>query len=82
MFSFNEHMLHDLQKVRHQTLLQEAEKQRLIRSALNDALRPAPFYRRALCWLGRRLINLGQGLLRRSDALPDDLSASMFKLAE
>lgn len=82
MFSLNDQHFCQLQNLYHQDLIQEAEKEGLIRYALSSRVKHASFYKRTLCWLGHRLIAWGHNLLKRYEAMPSDLSASTLDLAK
>jgi len=76
MFWFNDQLLYQLWKEHHQDLIQEAEKERLIRYALSGRVIHSPFYKQTLCWLGRRLMAWGYNLLKRYEVEPGDRSIS------
>lgn len=82
MFSLNDQLLYQLSKKYHQDLIREAEKERLIRYALSVRVKHASSYKRTLCWMGHRFIVWGHKLLKCSEGMPSDLSASTLNLAK
>ncbi len=52
---------------RYKEFLREAEKERLIQQVLAGREKRDAFYRVALAWLGRRLVEWGESLQRRYD---------------
>jgi hypothetical protein len=58
-----------IQEARHQELLRQAERERLIRQALAGRKTSDSFYRRALTWLGRQLVAWGWRLQERYGAV-------------
>ncbi len=52
---------------RHKELLREAEQERLITQILAGREKRDGFYRVALAWLGRRLVEWGESLQQRYD---------------
>ena len=82
MNPFNVDPKYQFLKERHQDLIREAEKERLIRYALSGRLKHPPIYKRTLCWLGHRLIAWGDNLLKRFEAEPGDLSTSTLMLTK
>ena len=78
MERFNDHLLYQLCKEHHQDLIKEAENERLIRYAHSGQVIHSPFYKKTLCWLGRRLMAWGCNLLKRYEVEPGDLS--IFRL--
>ncbi len=52
---------------RHEELLREAERERLIQQILAGREKRDGFYRVALAWLGRRLVEWGESLQQRDD---------------
>jgi hypothetical protein len=62
MLSYKEILM---QHMHYQSLLQEAEKERLVRQTLRAIQRPNRLVDRALNWLGRQLVCWGQSLQKR-----------------
>jgi len=58
----------DVQQARYADFLRQAEKDRLINLALANRLPKPRLYRRALIWLGRRMIAWGMNLQKRYGA--------------
>ncbi len=58
---FHEILMHK----RHEELLAEAERARLIQKAKRRPVKAFPFYARSLAWLGGILSNLGNRLEKR-----------------
>ena len=58
---FHEYFIH----WRHEELLAEAERARLIKEAKRRPVKAFPFYARSLAWLGGILCNLGSLLGKR-----------------
>ena len=60
-----------MQQERHQDLVREAQRDRLVRQAQQSQEPGHPFYHRAFIWLGKRLVTWGLSLqVRFGSTLP------------